>query len=188
MKYFDRLLDSYEKRVFALYCSIVAILLFLGINAITLGNQFVKVTNMDTLYNLASVPSVESTLVGRTIVAYLMYNNLPNGFVRMLGFIFSFWHLLVIVLSALLLTSGKTNITNQRAKTHIITVVAIQIILTIIVLIGCVVVTQSTTTAIAIDRIHQIGVVYLTIQTILLITNVTIPFVLLYLNNVHSKE
>ena len=188
MKYLDRLLNSYEKRVFALYVLIIAILLFLGINAITLGNQFTKVTNMDTLYDLANFPSVESTLVGRTIIAYLMYSNLPNGIIRMLSFVFSFSHLLLIVLCILFFASGRVNGTNQRAKMHIIIVMVAQVLLTLTVLVGCMIITQSTTTAIAIERVHQVGIGYLIVQTMLLVVNITTPFVLLYLHSDVAKN
>jgi len=179
MKYLDRFLNTYEKRVFALYVLILVILLYLGINAIALGSQLTRVTNIETLYSLASFSNVENTLVGRVIVGYLLYNNLPNGIVRMLGYAFSFWHLLLMLFCLLLFTCGEVNAANKSGRNHILAVLIVQLVLTLVILVGCVIITQSTTTALAIEKVHLLGMGYLVAQTLVLITNLIIPFVLL---------
>ena len=179
MKYIDRFLNSYGKRVFVLYVLILVILIYLGINAIALGSQLTRVTNIDTFYSLASFTNVENTLVGRVIVGYLLYNNVPNGFARMLGYALSFWHLLLALFCLLLFTCGEVNAANKNARRHVLIVLIVQLILTLAILVGCMIITQSTTTALAIEKVHLLGMGYLVVQTLVLITNVIVPFVLL---------
>ena len=185
MKYIDKFLDTYNKRVFVLYIICMVIFIFLGYNAISLGLQLLRVQNVSGLFDLTEITSVYYTLFGRTVLGYLRFASLPYGIVKMLVYIPSIWHIFLLVFCVLIFTSGKTNELNTKAKKHLLIIIIVQVLILFAMGIGLTIVLQSGTTQMAVETIRLMGVGYFIIQCGLLLVNIIAPFVLV---NNHSFE
>ncbi|MDD6467192.1 MAG: hypothetical protein PUF50_03320 [Erysipelotrichaceae bacterium] len=180
MKKLDRLFDTYPKRMAMVYTLLVVLLLYFGYQNCVLGSMMYRLEQFNDIYQLLENPIVETTIIGRGILAFLNYTNTSFGWIKVMIHVLDFWHLLFLVLLFLYLDNGLLSRVFCWSRIHLTISFAIQFLFLIFVFIIGGAALQSGTTSIALSLIQKTGCWFYWIQVVLIVVHICCYFLFVY--------